>query len=350
MLKSSSLSFSLYSQSLNNIQRISNSLNDIAKCKLNINNQYSIELSLIFLTCLSTKFTEEVINDCTKRDFYVYIDKKYVTDDVINKLTKLFCLEEIKVENLNEILFFMKFGKEIQCDLFKFFFESYSYELIDDNEESLQNALILLIEKFHTNSNYERELNFIAKNFTKIVENEDILSILASYDMNIDIYDCILSSNDLRIKNEDFLLNFILKLAKKSPEFLYLIQHVNLEFCSIPCVDRLLSFAKEHLCYNHSLECLFYCFGRRLLQEKIPAEKIEQNQRYENDNDNYHNNNNNEKEKKDGNEKEYGKEMRVSDIFWRNENDDSNSNQDNNAIMEYSYNEDSQTDMFDIYG
>ena len=286
----------LFSQSFENIQRISSYLIDNDNCTLIINNKYLFNLPLISLSYLSTKFTEELINDCTKRIFNVSIDQKYITDDLINKLSRLFQLEEIEIENLNEILFFSHIGKEIQCNLFSFLLENYQNELIDGNELSLQNTLILLIEKYQNNSNYEKELKFIAKNFTKIVENENILSILTSYNNNNDIFDCILSSDALRIKDEDFLLNFVLNLAKKSPEYFYLIQNVHLEYCSIVCVDSLLSFAKSNLCNNHSLECLFECLRRRLLQEKIPVENIEDNNRYEK---NDSNNNNIQKKKEE---------------------------------------------------
>ena len=91
-----------------------------------------------------------------------------------------------------------------------------------DDTLSIKNVLSRTKNKFELSINYNKEIEFITSNFPQIYKRSP--KIVTHF--NECIIECILRSQSLRIPNEDYLFNSIVKLSKTSKQYLFLFECV----------------------------------------------------------------------------------------------------------------------------
>ena len=193
------------------------------KCKIIINNQKEIKLSLFFAISMSSRITQELISDPTKRVFY--INNNFILNSkeaFYKKIEDIFNMKEIAIENEEELKNFAEFGRNFG-----------------------NNELQLLLQE--QNNLFQNEIN-----------EENAFSSL-------------LQSKNLTLKHENNLLNFVLELCAIHKIYEGLFQYIFIQFCTVKYIEKLILYLKKEICTNYNMESIISCLSNRLLQEQIPV-------------------------------------------------------------------------------
>lgn len=122
--------------------------------------------------------------------------------------------------------------------------------------------LIEYIEKATILNSFDKVIDYIAQNFSKIDES---LLIDALIHLNFNNTETIFKNQNLSYQSEDYLVKIILELSRKSFEYIYMLKYVSVEFCSIETIlDLIDHFEKSYRIRD--CQDIINCF-KRLLQE-----------------------------------------------------------------------------------
>ncbi|EAY23356.1 hypothetical protein TVAG_070190 [Trichomonas vaginalis G3] len=126
------------------------------------------------------------------------------------------------------------------CDLYKKY-------VIDEMELNKSNCIELLEYYFDISSQKDisKCINYISSHFFTIDE-ESLKSV--SKKLGIEIFQRIIGSNRLAIKDEDSLASFIISLTKENEIFNPLIEKIQFEFCSKKIIDEIHSLSNAENC------------------------------------------------------------------------------------------------------
>ena len=246
-------------------------------CTIHINNSKEIEIPLLVAVSFSSLISQTLSTDLLMTDFYVedpLLDD--IQDGLIDKVTELLNLKEIKLEN-EEILQIAQLGKVLGNDeLIKPYLS-----LVKEYEKNIneENVISLIKQKYSFGipiNEINSEVSFISTKFSKFV---DQLIELANDMKYFYIIESIVKHKNLTLKTEDELLIFILKLCEQNNEYELLFENVLLEYCSIETITKFVEYINTNICKDNHFKSILKCINRRLVQEQIPVH-IRNNKRY----------------------------------------------------------------------
>ena len=251
-------------------------------CYIHINNTKSFEIPLILAVASSSKISQQLLSDISKRDFHFDIPELGdITNEFLAKIQKALNCQEILLENDKEIIDFSYIGKAIGNNELISPFHTKCEEL--EKNINKENCINLLTQKFSLGFErklYLNEISFIAQNFTSM--KEDLLS-LCENPIYQPLLEEILNNEHLKLNNEDELLEFVLSLCSKNSIYEIDFQYIWLEYCSVDYIKLLLDYVKERFIKSQNEHSLFSCISRRLIQTKIPILNDQFPNRYLND-------------------------------------------------------------------
>ena len=239
------------------------------KCTIKINNTSTISVPLILAIANSPLFGAKYSSDITTAEFEVETNfYTPVTDSFIQKLQDALSLLEVKFDNDDEIMNFACFGKSIKNEEFKKPFMEYCEKMIDQNNDT---SLELIKKKFHlqfSDQEFGKEISIIATNFDK---NKDVIFDLGKDPKYYNAISLILQSSDLRVCNEDSLLEYIIKFCEIDQKYECLFQYVWLDYCSVKSIQTFLDYINNNMVHDENLKSVFTCLQKRLLRANIPV-------------------------------------------------------------------------------
>ena len=260
------------------IELVSEQLIPDNMCNIIINKVFSINMPLISACFFSNLITEQFLNDVTQRNFSVNIEADDINEDKINKLYELLISGKNEFQTIDEKMFLLKTAFYFKSNLIK---SQYQGKITYNKELSFEENLKFLITAYEIGLNLEESnINYIAGKFMKILKDESNLHDIFNDVKYLELLELILQSNNLKLENEDLLLDYVLYLCNLNKEFEVLIQYILLEYCTISAVDKLIQYVHENFCSSQGFQSALSCFQRRLLLEKLPELYQNENGRY----------------------------------------------------------------------
>ena len=185
-------------------------------CKVHIN-EHEIEVPLILaLSCFSC-LTNEINIDATQRDFSIDVDFKHPIDHTfIDKLVDILYMRSVTL-NTDEVINLAIFGERVNNRYFLLPYEEQVRSL--ESTLSLDNCFDIILKKhdFHIDaSSCSKEVTLISENFES---QKSKLTSIASDITYIPIILSVITSESLKLENEDSLLDFVLSLCSIDREY-----------------------------------------------------------------------------------------------------------------------------------
>ena len=243
-------------------------------CTIHINNNKEIKIPLLVAVSFSSLISQMLTNDSLMTDFYIEDPSlNDIQDSVIDKLIELLNLNEIQIEN-EEIQQFGKLGKFLgNKELIQIYLN-----FVKENEQNMneENVLPLIQQKYSFGipiEEFNSEFSFVSSKFTKFVDQLIELGKDIKY---YNIIESIVKHENLLLETEDELLLFILKLCEENNEYELLFENVLLEYCSTEAIREFIEYINKYICKDNHFKCILKCINRRLIQEQIPVQIIEQ--------------------------------------------------------------------------
>ena len=143
-------------------------------------------------------------------------------------------MKEIKL-NIKYIVYFQNIMKILGNPN-----ETLKFSLDIKGEISFNNVISRMIYKNEMDLNYNDEISFIANNFEVMINNH--YKELMSFDPAI--IEQIIASQNLKIKNEDSLFDFIIDLYQRSKKYSYLFQYVTFFNVSQSSIEKFVNTFK----------------------------------------------------------------------------------------------------------
>ena len=238
------------------------------QCTVHINNEYEMEMPLLVALSSFESVSRDLMSDITLRDFNIVVDfTTKVSDTFYAKLAKILHGYDVTL-NEDEIINLAQFGISTNNH---YFIEPYETQIKSiENALTLDNVFTLLSQKHKFSfspENCTTEISLIAKNFETVKGKIKKLAEDATF---IDIIGNIVSSESLRLKNEDSLLRFVIELCSINTTYETLFRYVWLEYCSIDTIHEFTSYVDSNIDTTQNNRSIFECMKRRLLEPKLP--------------------------------------------------------------------------------
>ena len=257
--------FKVNSQFYSNLCLLSDKEITNCMCSLQINEFKPFEISLLQLISSSSVFAQQILFDITQKSFSIFVPfQSDVNEEFINKIERSMKCEEIELENDNEIINFMIFGKTINNEqIINIISPMLECEINDDN---VINMIKIKLSSGFQFSEESQEIIFLSKNFSKLKNNIQELSNCEIYQPIIEL---IIGNRNLKIEDEDELLTFILTISKTKEEYIYFFKYLWLEYCSISKIKELIQYCEDKIFNTINSKSILYCFTRKLTQDRI---------------------------------------------------------------------------------
>ena len=233
-------------------------------------NEYNV--SKIFADFVSPNVNKQHKVDPTSNTYYIpkyddsnefnYFKKlnlenntKNDNEDIFNYIIQLSEGNEIEVNksNKNQLLYY--FNLLGNSEFLKFLLDSETFQEINE-----RNAIDRLLIKLSNSISAKDELSYISSNLYGFDENT--LSSLDSETLSL-----ILGQPCLRIKNEEWLFDFIMKNIPESPSFISLFEYV--EFCNLS-VEKIFQF-EEAISLDELNHTIWKSICKRLICEIVSS-------------------------------------------------------------------------------
>ena len=248
-------------------------------------NDYEFILPLEIAICYSSSIFSLYETDPTIRK--IKFDIQFHDNNMAQKIIEILTDQndsnlQINLKTENEIFDLASFGKEFGFSPFiKPLYDYYSKELGNINKENVF-KLYDYLQFFGSDSQVKNKIiSFISENFHYFA-NEDSFIDWCCTIQNEEIVESIINNKKLKVKTENQLLQFIIKLCKKEPKYECLFSFVFLEYCDKDSCKSFIDYltTNKNECQTHSMKLILECIGRRLCQEKLPVTKINNINRY----------------------------------------------------------------------
>ena len=234
--------------------------------------------------CYSTLITQilEVESTLNRIDINIKFNNKNNTQKIIEVLKDRYLTnEKIEINSKEDIFDLGLFGKEFGCEYFLAPLKEYL--LTEENNINTENVFQLLdyADQFNNYPLIEKLLAFITTNFYAFSTKPDFLDWCCN-DKNTERVESIISSKNLRLDDENQLLDFLLKLCTIKPYFEFLFEYVYIEYCNIPSCKEFLEYlsTKKVEFQSNSMKNILHCMGRRLCQTQLPLSLMKNGKRY----------------------------------------------------------------------
>ncbi|OHT09491.1 hypothetical protein TRFO_04586 [Tritrichomonas foetus] len=220
-------------------------------------NDHIFECSRFTAEFLSPVVAQMHLSDPTINTFKIMLDNPNKIDkSLISSFGDLLLGRQIEIHDSKSFSFFLKISNLLgNKELLNLL-----YGIDDKKSEQLdiKNAIEQLLYKIEFQMNCEKEISFIAENFIDIetIHSNDLLCL------NSDVLKMIFFSNDLKIKNEDFLYDFIMKHS----DSMHLLECIRFENMSQERMTEFLSY--------FSLEDLNYSMWERIRMRLLQTASI----------------------------------------------------------------------------
>ena len=264
--------------SINSLDLVSEKFIPNNICTISFNNQFSFQIPLIYACFFSNSISQQILNDVTQREFSFNLGDNKINEDLINKIRDFMISGKNNFETFDEKIFLLRIASKFGCKLLQ---NKIINEIIipeDLNFEERVKYIIIIYESSHEIN--DENLSFISSHFSNIIEENSKFYTIFNDIKYIELLELILQNKNLKIKNEDLLLKYILSLCKINKEFEMFIQYIYLEYCSVSAVNNLIDYVTTNMCYSKGIESTFSCFKRRLILEKLPDSDQLENERY----------------------------------------------------------------------
>ena len=264
---SETIEFQIDSNFYKNIVNVCDKELTNSPCKVHIN-EHEIEVPLILaLSCFSC-LTNEINIDATQRDFSIDVDFKHPIDHTfIDKLVDILYMRSVTL-NTDEVINLAIFGERVNNHYFLLPYEEQVRSL--ESTLSLDNCFDLLRKKhdFHIDvSSCSKEVTLISENFES---QKSKLASIASDVTYIPIILSVITSESLKLENEDSLLDFVLNLCSIDREYESLFEHILLEYCSPSNIKSFFDYIDANIDTTKHIRPIIRCIGRRLLEPILP--------------------------------------------------------------------------------
>ena len=237
---------------------------------ISINNKVKITIPTVFAATLSKTITKILENDPTAKTFPCTLND--ASNEALNKIKDVITNNvSVTLKDEQEIKTFASFGLSIGNNEFvsplKEKLNADSFYINISNVTQILSTK----EAFHIEE-IEKETNYICKYFYYLMHEEKFVEYCCQNE-HIEFVEKILSNEEIKIRDEDDLLSFILKIiqSKEANEInktLTLFKYVFLEYCSPEKCKEFISFVGKII--PEFIKDVFACISRRLLQPKLP--------------------------------------------------------------------------------
>ena len=261
--------FKIVSPFIENISIISKQEITNRICTIHINNKQQIKIPLLISISFSSVFARQLLYDISVNEFYVNDSSlDNISSEFLEKIKKIFNLEEIQFDNEEEIKQLALFGKIIGNQEFMTPLMNFTKEYETNLNEENVISLIKLKYSFNLPFNQmETEISHISKNFNLFIDKLIGLGKDIKY---FSIIESIIKHDNFEINSEDDLLTFIIKLCNENKVYELLFENVWLEYCSVDSISKFVEYINSNICNDNHIKSIIKCINRRLIQENLP--------------------------------------------------------------------------------
>ena len=255
--------------------------NDLFTIFIN-NKQFSIPIELAI--CFSNKILSILETDNTIRQFEININVK--NEQLIEKIIDIFTdnngtISKLNLESREDIydiiLISQAFGYDLNHTDLKQYFQE---EIKNINKENAFELLSVCQQLGHFDI-VEQILDFISIHFHLLAKQDSFIE-WCSLDTHYNYVERIITNHSLQLKDENQLLEFIIKICKNNSLNESLLEYVYLEYCNTKSIQIFIDYINENKkeLQDHQMKTIFSCISRRLLQSKLPLPIIYSSHRY----------------------------------------------------------------------
>ena len=247
-------------------------------------NENEFNLPLDIAICFSNSIFSLYKTDPTTR--FIKFDIEFHNNNIIGKIINILTDEnetnvKVNLENEEEIFDLALFGKHFGYEPFITpFLEYYSKQ----SQKITKENVFKLFDSFNFFGHFDivdKLISFISENFYDFADKTEFIEWCCN-SQNEERVEQIIKHEKLKLKNENQLLLFIIKLCKRNHYFEYLFAYVYLEYCDVECCKSFISYLSDYKneCQTHSKKNILQCIGRRLFQRKLPVSLSNNKARY----------------------------------------------------------------------
>ena len=242
---------------------------DLTNCPCTVRiNDHDIEVPLLLaLSCFSC-LTNDINIDVTQRNFNIDVDFKHRPDDTFfSVLVDILYKRRVSLRS-EDVVNLSCLGSRVGNRYFSLPLESELSRL--ESSLSVDNCIDLLVRKhelFHDVHQYNNEISLLSSHFES---QKTRLCSIASDVTLLPVISSILSSDSLKLTDEDSLLDFVLLLCSIDREYESLFEHVRLEYCSSTRVSSFVDYLDANVDTTHHIRPITRCMSRRLREPIIP--------------------------------------------------------------------------------
>ena len=266
----------LFHESLQNIRFFCEKIQSENLFDIIINGE-KISLPIEVAASISKLVTQMLLNDATSHQMEIKIelrdnsslnhivgiltDPKYEVPKDINYIDLL----EFALAIQNPFLLYLIIKQKVDKSIDSMNISEILEQLIINYKISFS-PFFQMLKDLTPNISYEEEVNFIASNFYQFIHQQEFIEWCKKIE-NIDILKLILDSESLIIEDEDSLLGFIISLYTAHPDFIQLLQYIDLEYCSTKTIESLVSLvdSKNNIFKTQNQLSLFKCLSQRCI-------------------------------------------------------------------------------------
>ena len=236
-----------------------------------------IEIPIEFAASFFRKISELLENDSTVREYNINIDfhnQEYI-EQILNIFTNQIEINfEFQIETENDFQDIILFSKELGCDMIlSYLKEYYSNEVENLTKENAISILSYSTLIGHFNI-VNKIISFISSHFYDFIEYSDFFEWCLNEE-NFDHLESILSNENLKIYDENQLLNFILKLSQEDHKYELFFGKIYLEYCDLSSVKLFINYISTQIPEFQiiKIQNILSCISRRLYQgQKLPLQ------------------------------------------------------------------------------
>ena len=241
-------------------------------------NDVEIRIPLEFAVSISNKIADLLEEDELIRTIDVnlrFINSK--SKKIISDVFQHFPDGQIQIdEEFEDIIHDLAlFGKKIGCEAFVLPFVNYYSK---NNFEKINQENVLSLFEISTCEEasliFNQQINFIASHFDVLAEDKKFIES-CSKESNESMVDALLSNENLKIKHESQLFQFVLKLSKNRSDLDYLFKYVKLDYCEKEDSDLFVEYltTKEEF-QSYRMNSILQCIQSRLCIHEFPENKV----------------------------------------------------------------------------
>ena len=241
---------------------------DMFKIKLN---DEEFEIPIELATCYSNKICENLTIDPTTRqlDIHIQFNNQNIIQKIIPVLTDRNQINtKLEIENETELMDLLLFGKEIGYDPILSLLNDYISLRVQTLKKENAIELLSFCQSFGHLENVEQNIiSFISSHLYEFIIEPQFIDWSCDQ-TNFSYLESILSNDNLHLKREDDLLQYIIEISTRNKHNEIFFGKVYLEYCDVSTITQFVQYLEnqKNEFQDITMRNILICISRRLYQ------------------------------------------------------------------------------------